>query len=113
MGCLTYLIIYTAEWRDGNASGDYCVLLHLIAFEDYKCIILYTFITHAKNLLAFHASQLCSLQIFMLFQQVSHGAIQFTAYEELRKVVVDFKSKKSRRHSGSADSVLVFLCSCS
>ncbi|CAB4287736.1 unnamed protein product [Prunus armeniaca] len=41
-----------------------------------------------------------------LFLQVSHGAIQFTAYEELRKVVVDFKSKKSRRHSGSADSVL-------
>ncbi|ONH96960.1 hypothetical protein PRUPE_7G162200 [Prunus persica] len=38
---------------------------------------------------------------------VSHGAIQFTAYEELRKVVVDFKSKKRRRHSGSADSVLV------
>ncbi|ONH96961.1 hypothetical protein PRUPE_7G162200 [Prunus persica] len=38
--------------------------------------------------------------------QVSHGAIQFTAYEELRKVVVDFKSKKRRRHSGSADSVL-------
>ncbi|KAL6274016.1 hypothetical protein ACE6H2_024708 [Prunus campanulata] len=37
---------------------------------------------------------------------VSHGAIQFTAYEELRKVVVDFKSKKSRRHSGSVDSVL-------
>ncbi|ONH96958.1 hypothetical protein PRUPE_7G162200 [Prunus persica] len=42
-----------------------------------------------------------------LFLQVSHGAIQFTAYEELRKVVVDFKSKKRRRHSGSADSVLV------
>lgn len=37
---------------------------------------------------------------------VSHGAIQFTAYEELRKVVADFKSKKSRSHSGSADSVL-------
>ncbi|KAM1701733.1 hypothetical protein ACFXTH_027080 [Malus domestica] len=42
-----------------------------------------------------------------LFLQVSHGAIQFTAYEELRKIVVDFKSKKSRTHSGSADRVLV------
>ncbi|KAM1261724.1 hypothetical protein ACFX13_027659 [Malus domestica] len=37
---------------------------------------------------------------------VSHGAIQFTAYEELRKIVVDFKSKKRRTHSGSADTVL-------
>ncbi|KAM1174474.1 hypothetical protein EV2_027766 [Malus domestica] len=42
-----------------------------------------------------------------LFLQVSHGAIQFTAYEELRKIVVDFKSKKRRTHSGSADTVLV------
>ncbi|KAM1174475.1 hypothetical protein EV2_027766 [Malus domestica] len=41
-----------------------------------------------------------------LFLQVSHGAIQFTAYEELRKIVVDFKSKKRRTHSGSADTVL-------
>lgn len=37
---------------------------------------------------------------------VSHGAIQFTAYEELRKIVVDFKSKNSRTHYGSADRVL-------
>ncbi|XP_008366787.2 folate transporter 1, chloroplastic isoform X2 [Malus domestica] len=37
---------------------------------------------------------------------VSHGAIQFTAYEELRKIVVDFKSKRRRTHSGSADTVL-------
>ncbi|CAN6680398.1 unnamed protein product [Malus baccata var. baccata] len=37
---------------------------------------------------------------------VSHGAIQFTAYEELRKIVVNFKFKKSRIHSGSADTVL-------
>lgn len=43
----------------------------------------------------------------MLFQQVSHGAIQFTAYEELRKVIVDLKSQKSTEKSGSSDTVLV------
>ncbi|KAF4347058.1 hypothetical protein G4B88_026261 [Cannabis sativa] len=37
---------------------------------------------------------------------VSHGAIQFTAYEELRKVIVDFKSRKSTEKSGSSDAVL-------
>ncbi|GMN29306.1 hypothetical protein TIFTF001_002389 [Ficus carica] len=37
---------------------------------------------------------------------VSHGAIQFTAYEELRKVLVDFKSRKSTEKSRSSDSVL-------
>ncbi|XP_030496254.2 folate transporter 1, chloroplastic isoform X2 [Cannabis sativa] len=37
---------------------------------------------------------------------VSHGAIQFTAYEELRKVIVDFKSRKSTEKFGSSDAVL-------
>ncbi|KAL6224559.1 hypothetical protein ACLB2K_003414 [Fragaria x ananassa] len=40
---------------------------------------------------------------------VSHGAIQFTAYEELRKIIVDLKSKKSTSNSGSSDTVLVYL----
>ncbi|XP_059623558.1 folate transporter 1, chloroplastic isoform X2 [Cornus florida] len=31
---------------------------------------------------------------------VTHGAIQFTAYEELRKAVVNFKSKKRKENSG-------------
>ncbi|XP_057499396.1 folate transporter 1, chloroplastic isoform X2 [Actinidia eriantha] len=30
-----------------------------------------------------------------LFLQVTHGAIQFTAYEELRKAVIDFRSEES------------------
>ncbi|KAA8531928.1 hypothetical protein F0562_006355 [Nyssa sinensis] len=34
---------------------------------------------------------------------VTHGAIQFTAYEELRKVVVDFKSKKSEQNLSGAE----------
>lgn len=36
--------------------------------------------------------------------KVSHGAIQFTAYEELRKLLVDLKSKKTKRDG--ADEVL-------
>ena len=31
----------------------------------------------------------------MLLQQVTHGAIQFTAYEELRKAVINFRSEES------------------
>ncbi|TKY55857.1 Folate transporter 1 [Spatholobus suberectus] len=41
-----------------------------------------------------------------LFLQVSHGAIQFTAYEELRKVIVDFKSKGSTVHNQNPDKLL-------
>jgi len=40
-------------------------------------------------------------------QQVSHGAIQFTAYEELRKIIVDFKSKRSTVHNQNPDKLLV------
>jgi len=43
----------------------------------------------------------------LIFQQVSHGAIQFTAYEELRKVIVDFKSKGSTVHNQNPDKLLV------
>ncbi|XP_062144438.1 folate transporter 1, chloroplastic isoform X1 [Alnus glutinosa] len=41
-----------------------------------------------------------------LFLQVSHGAIQFTTYEELRKVIVDLKSKGSKKDSESDDKLL-------
>ncbi|XP_022638432.1 folate transporter 1, chloroplastic isoform X3 [Vigna radiata var. radiata] len=41
-----------------------------------------------------------------LFLQVSHGAIQFTAYEELRKVIIDFKSKRSTFHNDNPDKLL-------
>ncbi|KAM7529665.1 hypothetical protein LguiB_033075 [Lonicera macranthoides] len=37
---------------------------------------------------------------------VTHGAIQFTAYEELRKVAVQYKSSKSDIDSRSADNLL-------
>uniref|UniRef100_A0A7N0UXA3 Folate transporter 1, chloroplastic n=1 Tax=Kalanchoe fedtschenkoi TaxID=63787 RepID=A0A7N0UXA3_KALFE len=36
---------------------------------------------------------------------ISHGAIQFTAYEELRKAVVDYKSRKNRKSSESDDQL--------
>ncbi|KAI4314811.1 hypothetical protein L6164_027680 [Bauhinia variegata] len=41
-----------------------------------------------------------------LFLQVSHGAVQFTAYEELRKVIVDLKCKESETHHHNGDKVL-------
>ena len=47
--------------------------------------------------------------MFVLLQQVSHGAIQFTAYEELRNVIIDFKSKDSKKDSESDDKLLVSL----
>lgn len=52
------------------------------------------------------------LEVFLYFdfcalQQVSHGAIQFTAYEELRKTIVDFKSKGSDKQHQNPDQLLV------
>ncbi|XP_072090867.1 folate transporter 1, chloroplastic isoform X2 [Arachis hypogaea] len=45
---------------------------------------------------------------------VSHGAVQFTAYEELRKVIVDIKHRGSKRHLQNPDDLLVqFLVSSS
>ncbi|KAI5418473.1 folate transporter 1, chloroplastic isoform X1 [Lathyrus oleraceus] len=41
-----------------------------------------------------------------LFLQVSHGAIQFTAYEELRKTIVDLKSKGSEIQNQNPDQLL-------
>ncbi|XP_071692654.1 folate transporter 1, chloroplastic-like [Rutidosis leptorrhynchoides] len=38
-----------------------------------------------------------------LFLQVTHGAIQFTAYEEFRKVLVNFRTEQSVLISGSAE----------
>ncbi|MCI32359.1 folate transporter/carrier-like protein, partial [Trifolium medium] len=38
---------------------------------------------------------------------VSHGAIQFTAYEELRKTIVDLKSKGSVTQHQNPDQLLV------
>ncbi|KAL9327086.1 hypothetical protein ACSQ67_007731 [Phaseolus vulgaris] len=37
---------------------------------------------------------------------VSHGAIQFTAYEELRKITVDFRSKRSTVRNQNPDKLL-------
>lgn len=41
-----------------------------------------------------------------LFLQVSHGAIQFTVYEELRKVILDFKSKQRKQNPDRANNLL-------
>ncbi|KAH9711233.1 Folate transporter 1 [Citrus sinensis] len=38
--------------------------------------------------------------------RVSHGAIQFTVYEELRKVIVDFKSKRRKQNPDRANNLL-------
>lgn len=37
---------------------------------------------------------------------VSHGAVQFTVYEELRKVIVDFKSKQRKQNPDRANNLL-------
>ncbi|KAK4765491.1 hypothetical protein SAY86_026581 [Trapa natans] len=41
-----------------------------------------------------------------LLLQVSHGAIQFTAYEELRKFIIETKSEGRIERPGTADKVL-------
>lgn len=43
----------------------------------------------------------------VLLCQVSHGAIQFTAYEELRKVVACYKSNKGKADHTDEDKILV------
>ena len=45
----------------------------------------------------FIALDFSHLEVFVLLQQVSHGAIQFTTYEELRKGITDFKSKDRKK----------------
>ncbi|XP_044469155.1 folate transporter 1, chloroplastic isoform X2 [Mangifera indica] len=37
---------------------------------------------------------------------VSHGAIQFTTYEELRKAIVDYKFKRSKQNPDNGDNTL-------
>lgn len=41
------------------------------------------------------------------FCQVSHGAIQFTAYEELRKIVVRYKYIEGKTDHTNKDKLLV------
>ena len=43
----------------------------------------------------------------LLLQQVSHGAIQFTVYEELRKVIANSRSKGTRVDAQSSGELLV------
>ncbi|KAL0745759.1 hypothetical protein Bca101_101736 [Brassica carinata] len=43
--------------------------------------------------------------LVLFLQQVSHGAIQFTAYEELRKVIVDLKENR-RKSESTPDNLL-------
>ncbi|CAA0834028.1 Folate transporter 1- chloroplastic, partial [Striga hermonthica] len=41
-----------------------------------------------------------------LFLQVTHGAIQFTAYEELRKMVVNFRTEENGQNSNVVEKLL-------
>lgn len=43
---------------------------------------------------------------YSVLQQVTHGAIQFTAYEELRKVFVNYRSRDDETNMNS-DNLLV------
>lgn len=40
-------------------------------------------------------------------QQITHGAIQFTAYEELRKMVISFRTTESEQSLDTAVNSLV------
>ena len=67
-----------------------------------------------KSLYVCHKKTFC-LHYFMgtihrcvlLLQQVSHGAIQFTVYEELRKVIANSRSKGTRVDAQSSGELLV------
>lgn len=46
---------------------------------------------------------------FVAVQQVTHGAIQFTTYEELRKFAINYRTDGSEINSITADTSLVNL----
>lgn len=45
-------------------------------------------------------------------QQITHGAIQFTAYEELRKMVISFRTTESEQSQDFAANSLVSFWIC-
>lgn len=47
-----------------------------------------------------------SITDYVALQQVTHGAIQFTAYEELRKAFVNYRSEDGETNL-SSDNLLV------
>lgn len=93
-----------------RADGKKCFWRFLCTWLNVKLVVGSVFTYQScKKLFCISFITICNLNVFVLFQQVSHGAIQFTAYEELRKIIVDLKSKKSTSNSGSSDTVLVYL----
>lgn len=50
------------------------------------------------------------LMLFIL--QVTHGAIQFTAYEELRKHIIDFRQKQSSCFDKSSELLVIYSIEC-
>lgn len=44
---------------------------------------------------------------FVAVQQITHGAIQFTAYEELRKMIIRFRTTESEQCLNTANNSLV------
>jgi len=93
--CLSFLVLYSLK----PLLGWYFTLGCGKPVLKFRCLFqLYQVLTKVLN----H-----TYQLFIMSQQVSHGAIQFTAYEELRKVIVDFKSKRSTVHNQNPDKLLV------
>ncbi|XLT75746.1 hypothetical protein HN873_032020, partial [Arachis hypogaea] len=83
-----------------EAGGLVCLCTNPVWLVKQDCSFRLLFIKHD------HTMGFLKAQLFLVLQQVSHGTVQFTAYEELRKVIVDIKHRGSKRHRQNPDDLL-------
>lgn len=64
-------------------------------------------VQHAMRYVCLFCVSLFKFLLLVLFlKQVTHGAIQFAAYEELRKLIVDFRRKQNSLDDKRSDSLV-------